>query len=76
MRLIGLACFSRSTSRSCQHGLGELRNAGIRLAIEADCRPVGPQKRFTGRLTPQQFKVLKASWQKSVGQPPSHCEWC
>jgi hypothetical protein len=46
--------------------------AGIRLAIEAEGRPVtdeawgAMEKRFAGRLTAGQFKALKAWWKKSV----------
>jgi hypothetical protein len=60
-----------------QHGLdsklvGELRDAGIRMAIEAEGRAVSDeawgalQKRFSGRLTAGQFESLKRWWHASV----------
>jgi hypothetical protein len=60
-----------------QHGLdsklvGELRDVGIRIAIEAEGRPVSDEtwavmeKRFAGRITASQFKALKAWWRGSV----------
>jgi hypothetical protein len=60
-----------------EHGLnsklvGELRDAGIRLAIEAEGNAVTEEawgvieKRFAGRLTAAQFSALKAWWRKSV----------
>jgi hypothetical protein len=53
-------------------GKRPLDMAGIRLAIEAEGRPVtdeawgAMEKRFAGRLTAGQFKALKAWWKKSV----------
>jgi hypothetical protein len=60
-----------------QHGLesklvGELRDAGIRMAIEAEGRAVTDEmwnttmKRFEGRLTAGQAKALRAWWVASV----------
>jgi hypothetical protein len=60
-----------------QHGLdaklvGELRDAGIRMAIEAEGRPVSEEgfavlaKRFSGRINEAQFKALKTWWRSSV----------
>jgi hypothetical protein len=60
-----------------EHGLdsklvGELRDAGIRIAIEAEGRPLSEEtsgameKRFAGRLTAGQFKALKAWWRGSI----------
>jgi hypothetical protein len=60
-----------------QHGLEaplvrELRDAGIRLAMEAEGRPVteeawgAMQKKFAGRLTADQFKALREWWRSSV----------
>jgi hypothetical protein len=60
-----------------QHGLEaplvrDLRDAGIRLAIEAEGRAVSEeawgamQKKFAGRLSASQFTALKAWWKKSV----------
>jgi hypothetical protein len=46
--------------------------AGIRLAIEAEGRPVtdeawgAMEKRFAGRLTAGQFESLKKWWRSSV----------
>jgi hypothetical protein len=60
-----------------QHGLDsklvvELRDAGIRMAIEAEGRAVSDeawaavQKRFAGRLSQKQFESLKSWWRTSV----------
>jgi hypothetical protein len=52
--------------------VGELRDAGIRMAIEADGKPVSDQawaklgKRFAGRLTANQFKSLRTWCRNSV----------
>jgi len=52
--------------------VGEPRDAGTRMAIEADGaardrRGVGrAENRFAGRLTPKQFAALKARWRGAV----------
>lgn len=52
--------------------VGELRDAGIRMAMAAEGRPVSEEawsameKRFAGRLTAKQFASLKAWWRSSV----------
>ncbi len=57
--------------------VGELRDAGIRLAIEAEGRPVTDEawaavvKRFEGRLTEKQFESLRRWWISSVEQRQS-----
>jgi hypothetical protein len=60
-----------------QHGLdnklvGELRDAGIRMAIEGEGRPVSDEvwsameKKFGSRLTDKQFTALKTWWKPKV----------
>jgi hypothetical protein len=60
-----------------QHGLDkglvtELRDTGVRLAVEAEGKPVSDEtwaaleKKFSERLTPTRFKSLKAWWKTSV----------
>jgi hypothetical protein len=52
--------------------VGELRDAGIRMAIEAEGRAVSDeawssmQKRFEGRLTSEQFNTLTTWWRAAV----------
>ena len=52
--------------------VGDLRDAGVRLAIEAEGNPVTEEafaeleKRFAGRLTAGQFSALKVWWRSSV----------
>lgn len=52
--------------------VGELRDAGIRMAIAADGKPVtdeawaGAMKKFEGRLTAPQRTALRAWWKASV----------
>jgi len=63
-----------------QHGLdsklvGELRDTGIRMAIEAEGKPVSDEawaataKRFEGRLTKEQLTALRKWWRSNVERP-------
>jgi hypothetical protein len=50
----------------------ELRDTGVRLAVEADGKPLSTEtwnaleKRFAGRLSPSQFTALRAWWRGTV----------
>ena len=52
--------------------VGELRDAGIRMAIEAEGKAVSGEtwsameKKFAGRLTSKQFAALKTWWTNYV----------
>jgi len=60
-----------------EHGLdsavvADLRDAGIRMAIEAEGRPVTEQtwadmeRKFKGRLSTSEFTILKSWWNRSI----------